>query len=232
MSARHTFDNLPSAKQARITRIALEEFSRHGYRQTSINTIVKRLGIAKGSIFQYFGDKRGLFMFIFDMSLEKVKDFLRGVRDATEDEPFATRLEKTLKAGVRFINTHPVLYRLYLRAMFESQIPFRAELLAAIRTYSHEFLCSLLATARDRGEVRADNDLDAAGFVLDAVLDRFLQAQSIEHLDAGLGLYRIDEADAARWIAHITDLVCRGVSKGRDKGREGIKVIRDRDEEG
>jgi len=203
MNPLKTFEKLSAEKQERITRVAVEEFSRNGFHGTSTNTIVDRLGIAKGSIFKYFGDKNGLFRFIFTMSLEKVKSYLREVRDRTESESLFVRLEETLRAGVRFVNKHPSLYRLYLRVMFERQIPHRDEILIALRKYSHDYLKSLLKTARERGEIRSDVDLDMAGFVLDAVMDRFLQAQAIQHLDAGLGLYGISSEDAEPWITFL-----------------------------
>ena len=213
MTPLKTFLNLAQAKQDRIIDVALDEFSQHGYLQTSINTIVKRLGIAKGSIFQYFGDKRGLFLFVFNLSLDQVKTFLKGVRDETAGSDLFFRLEKTLTAGVRFINAHPLLYRLYLRILFESGIPKRNELLFAIRHNSHEYLRGLIDDARQSGELREDLDPDIISFILDAILDRFLQAQSIEHLDAGLGLYRIDETGARDWIRHIVHLIQHGISK-------------------
>jgi AcrR family transcriptional regulator len=207
-----TFNNLPEEKQAAVIRVVLEEFSENGYRKTSINTIVERLGIAKGSIFQYFKDKEGLFLFILNRSLEKVKDYLRTVRDQTLEQDFFSRLEATLKAGVDFIQHHPRVYRLYLRVMFESQIPYRQEILTSIRGYSHDFLKSLIHAARQRGELRDDIDEEVAAFVLDAVLDRYLQALSINHLDAGLGLSELD-ADARRlWIRRIVELLQNGLA--------------------
>lgn len=220
MTPLKTFLNLAPAKQDRIIGVALDEFSQHGYLQTSINTIVKRLGIAKGSIFQYFGDKQGLFLFVFNLSLDQVKTFLKGVREETAGTDFFFRLEKTLTGGVRFINSHPLLYRLYLRILFESGIPRRDELLFAIRSNSHEFLRELIDDAWQNGELREDLDPDMISFILDAILDRFLQAQSIEHLDAGLGLYRIDEAGARNWIRHIVRLIRHGISKSECEGNQ------------
>ncbi len=206
-----TFENLSSGKRDKIVRVALEEFSAHGYQNASTNTMVKRLGIAKGSIYQYFGDKKSLFLYVFNLSLEKVKDYLRGVRDETAEEEFFTRLEKTLKAAVEFINNHPLLYRLYLRVLFESQIPYRNEILFAIRKYSHNYLRSIIETAIKRGELQIDVDSNMSGFILDAVLDRFLQAQSVEHLDAGIGLYHISEKESYRWIEYIVKVIRSGI---------------------
>ena len=212
MRPQSTFNNLPDQKREAIILTVLEEFSENGYRKTSINTIVGRLGIAKGSIFQYFKDKEGLFLFIFNLSLEKVKDHLRTVRDQTRDQDLFVRLEKTLQAGVDFIQTHPLVYRLYLRVMFESHIPCRQEILASIRGYSHDFLKALVMTAHARGELRDDIQPDVAAFILDAVLDRYLQALSINHLDAGLGLSELD-ADAGRlWIRNIVKTLQNGLA--------------------
>jgi TetR/AcrR family transcriptional regulator len=198
--ARPTFDNLPKPKQEAIILVALEEFSRHGYRQASLNIIVRRLGIAKGSIFQYFKGKDGLFLFLFNMALERVKDHLRQVRDETAAHDFFQRLRATLRSGVRFINAHPLFYRLYLRVMFEAGMPYRAELLTALRRASHEFLREMIDEGRARGDLLQDLDPDLGAFVLDAVMDRFLQAQCEAHLDAGLGLYGIDHGTAEKWI--------------------------------
>ena len=122
------------------------------------------------------------------------------------------RLEQTLQAGVDFIHTHPLVYRLYLRVMFESHIPYRQEILASIRGYSHDFLKALILTAHERGELRADIQPDVAAFILDAVLDRYLQALSINHLDAGLGLAELDEVAGRLWIRNIVATLEKGLA--------------------
>lgn len=108
MKARKTFQNLSQSKQDRITQAAISEFSEKGYTGASINALVENLGIAKGSIFQYFGDKKGLFLFIFDKSTELVKRRLKIIRDQNTEDNLFSRLEKTLYAGVNFLKIIPV----------------------------------------------------------------------------------------------------------------------------
>ena len=67
----------PSDKQDRILDEALSEFAAKGYARASLNRLVSRLGIAKGSIFKYFRDKPGLFSQVFDFAVERVKRHLR-----------------------------------------------------------------------------------------------------------------------------------------------------------
>ncbi|MBS3759816.1 MAG: futalosine hydrolase [Desulfobacterales bacterium] len=218
---RNTFQNLDKDKQERIARVAIEEFGSQGYAGASINTMVKRLNIAKGSIFQYFGDKRGLFWFVFQRSVDMVKAYLKEVRDQSKEDDFATRLKKTLNAGVRFINAHPLIYRLYLRVFFESRAPFRDEILASLRHYSLAYLTRLLEDARANGELRKDIDMRKSAFILDAVMDRFLQANMMRHLDGGLGLYGMELKGADQWIDGLVDTLVQGIG-GAQKIRAKI----------
>ncbi len=206
-----TFKNLPESKQNRIIRVALDEFSEKGYQRASINQMVKRLGIAKGSIFQYFGDKKGLFRFAFMIATEKVKDYLRTVRDETKDEDLFTRLEATLRAGIIFLRKNPVIYRLYIKMTFEYEAPFQREILKSLREYSIRYLRSLLDDAKEKGELGKDIDLNAACFVLDAIMDRFLQTHVVPHLDAGLGIYDCSGEKAGQWIKNLTEIMKKGI---------------------
>ena len=210
-NALKTFQNLSKAKQDRITQAAIMEFSEKGYTGASINSLVEKVGIAKGSIFQYFGDKKGLFLFIFNKSTEMVKQRLRVIRDETTDDTLFSRLEKTLRAGVSFIQDHPLIYKLYMKVLYDAKIPFRDEILLSLRTYSFQYLHSLLEKARDNGELRADLNIDQACFVLDAVMDRFLQTRMIRHLDAELGIFQADDEIIQTWIQDIIHIIDIGI---------------------
>ncbi len=214
-----TFANLAPAKQTKIIEAAVTEFSAKGYRGTSINALVARLGIAKGSLFQYFGSKKSLFLFIFDQVIEQAKEHLRPVRDENDSSDFFGRLEKTLLAGVTFIRQHPRYYKLYLTVMFESNVPFRTEILQSFRHYSLEYLHSLLETARARGEIREDVPLEQVAFWLDAMMDRFLQAQVTHYLDGGSGLHEADDVKIHQWIDSLMKVVRDGLKpKGALEG--------------
>lgn len=207
-----TFQNLAPAKQKRIFRAAVREFARWGFAAASINRLVDRLGIAKGSIFQYFGDKQGLFQFVFGRAVETVKDHLRAVREATREQDFFQRLEAVLLAGVAFIRQHPEVYALYTKVQFEGELDFCARLLAALRRESHDFLGSLLDDGLRRGDLPPDLDRPAAVFLLDAVLDRFLQTLVVGHLDGGLGLHDAAPPELAARVRATVDLLRRGLA--------------------
>jgi AcrR family transcriptional regulator len=209
-----TFQNLPSAKKDKITLSAVREFGEKGYRSASINTMVRDIGIAKGSIYQYFEDKSGLFLYVFADSMEKVKNYLKTVRDTTEGQPVSHRLKKTLEAGVLFIEENPLVYRLYVTFLNDDSMPMRKDLLSELRRHSLEFIVSLLETARKRGELKQGVDLSKAGFIIDAVMDRFLLSRMETYAACTTGIYNADNAVVEQWINQIVDMICRGITHG------------------
>jgi TetR/AcrR family transcriptional regulator len=206
-----TFRGLDGRKQQRILSAALTEFAEEGYSGASVNTIVKRIGISKGSLFNYFFDKRGLFHFVFEHALDTVKDYLKTVRDATSSDDLFTRLEKSLLAGVAFIRSHPRVFKIYLRVLFENGLPDRNSLIKSIRQSSTEYLVEFIEVAKARGEVHAEVDVKEAAFVIEAVLERFLQVYGVQYLDAGLGIYKAPDDEVRRWAKRIVSLLRTGL---------------------
>jgi len=212
---RPTFLNLPEDKQARIIEAALTEFADKGYPQASLNTIVARSGIAKGSLYQYFTDKTGIFLYIFDFAISVVRRLLVQVKESTQEEDFFTRLEKSLLAGVAFIKEHPKIYGIYLKILFDQQAPQRQELLQAVRRFAADYFHSLLRQGRARGELRQDLPLATTTFVLDALLDRFLQAASVPAFDVSLGLDQAGEEELLRRVQELMDIIRHGLAAGK-----------------
>ncbi|HEX8725928.1 MAG TPA: helix-turn-helix domain-containing protein, partial [Gemmatimonadaceae bacterium] len=58
---RERFDNLDPDKQERLFEAAADEFSDHGFEGASLNRIIDRAGMSKGSLYYYFNDKSDLY---------------------------------------------------------------------------------------------------------------------------------------------------------------------------
>jgi TetR/AcrR family transcriptional regulator len=211
MNPRERFNNLESRKKDRILDSAIDEFASHGFRQASVNRIVQQLGIAKGSIFQYFGSKEGLFHFIFDHAVELVRRSLRQVKQETAETDFFERIRRSILAGIQFIQRHPRVYRIYLKMIFQEDFPLRAEFLQQVHLFSGEYLRPLVEAGIARGELRADLDIEMSVFFLDALMDRFLQAYCVSFLDAGAGLYQADESQIDKRVDEFIRLLRNGM---------------------
>ena len=61
-----TFLRLPEEKRNRFLNAAWKEFTRTSFADVSINKIVHQAGIPRGSFYQYFADKRDLFLYLIE----------------------------------------------------------------------------------------------------------------------------------------------------------------------
>jgi TetR/AcrR family transcriptional regulator len=212
MNRRDTFRKLDTTKQERVLDAAIEEFAQQGFSMASMNRMVQRLGIAKGSLFQYFGSKEGLFRFVFDHAVALVRNSLRQVKQETAEADFFERIQQSLLAGIRFINRHPHIYQIYLKMIFQENFPLRSEFLQQVHLFSAEYLTPLVAAGIAKGELRADLDVGTTVFFLDALLDRFLQAYCVSFLDAGAGIYRAEGSDLERRARECIHLLRKGMA--------------------
>ncbi len=206
-----TFRHLPPDKQERVLTAALAEFAEQGYQQASLNRMVAQAGIAKGSLYQYFPNKEGMFHYIFQYALKMVRRTLTTVKEETREENFFVRLEKSLMAGVAFSREHPRIFSLYLKIQFDKNVPFRGEFLAAVRRHATEYFASLVRRAQSRGELRPGVPRDAVLFLLDAVFDRFLQAVAVPALDVTLGLNQATDAAIHKHVRELISLLQDGL---------------------
>jgi TetR/AcrR family transcriptional regulator len=211
MLARDTFNKLDEVKKSKILDVAVDEFSLHGFRQASVNRMVERIGIAKGSLFQYFGSKEGLFRVIFNYAVELVRQSLRQVKRETSSADFFERIKESMLAGIRFIERHPRVYRIYLKMIFQEDFPLRTEFLQQVHLFSAEYLRPVVEAGIARRDIRADTDMEMAVFMLDALMDRFLQAHCVPFLDAGAGIYQAPLGELERKVDEFIKLLRIGM---------------------
>ncbi len=208
--ARATFTNLDPEKQERITSVMVREFAVQGYGRASLNTIAREAGVAKGSLYQYFANKEAMFLFVFERFTELVK---AAVAAAGHGRPgFWDKVEGVLAAAIDFVDAHPLYYRLYLNVLFEHEIPRREELIARVRLFPGEFFGPLVQAAAARGEVRPEVPAPMVVFMIDAVIDRFVQGYARSYLDGGLGVAAMDRAGVGREIRSLVRALQGGLA--------------------
>ena len=81
-----TFLRLPEEKRNRFLDAAWEEFTNVRYSDVSINQIIRRAGIPRGSFYQYFTDKTDLFSYLLnDIRDHFIKSFTEQLTQAEGD---------------------------------------------------------------------------------------------------------------------------------------------------
>lgn len=76
---KQTFLNLGEAKKKQITDAFLREFAVKPFDEASVSIVVKQLGIAKGSVYQYFEDKLDLFLYLIDECVAVKRAYVESV---------------------------------------------------------------------------------------------------------------------------------------------------------
>ena len=208
---KHTFRNLPADKRERILQAAVEEFASQGYKKASINSIVKKVGIAKGSLYQYFANKEALFFYIFEQFTILVKRLVKDATAGDDSLDIFRRIGRILEAGTWFIDKYPEYFRIYQKVLFEHDVPGREFLLSRIRLFPAEYFAPLCDEAKKQGVVNSEISTSMVIFLVDAVIDKFLQAYAGSYLDTGLGLADMTRKERAESINEVIGILQKGI---------------------
>lgn len=173
-----TFFNLPEDKRQRIIACAIEEFAEHDFQSASISKIVRRSGIAKGSLYQYFTDKADLYHYLLDYAAQvKAQVMANAVPQSGEMDLFQT-LRFLFKEMFNFQHLHPDLAKLGNRAVF-GKSPLPAEILQKSTQMSNRYFEELIQQGITRGDIRTDINPAIAAMMLTSAITGLAQQISI-----------------------------------------------------
>lgn len=190
-----TFFNLPEAKRQKVLDAAVAEFAEWPFSQASVNRIVERAGISKGSFYQYFSSKEDLFVYLTQVIGEQKKQVL----DATIREVGAEDLFSTLRAlylgGLRFAARHPEYAAIGRNMLQEKDSPVYQRLLAEGRETMLGWFQSMLDAEVAAGRVRPDVDTHFAAYLI-AALSSHVSEYYDEFVDDVFDERMLDTVDA------------------------------------
>ncbi len=168
-----TFFNLPDEKRNLIIELAIEEFAEHEYAQASISRLVEQAGIAKGSFYQYFEDKRDLFMYLVDLVGQEKMTMLAEHPPPDPGMGVFDYIHWLFEAGLEFQITHPRLMQVGYRALYGNHMPFQSEALEQMKAAGEAFYRDLVEQGIRQGDIDPDIHKDMAVFVLSTWLNEF-----------------------------------------------------------
>lgn len=83
---KETFYRLPDEKRERIMAAAEREFLENSFEAASINRIIKEAAIPRGSFYQYFEDKKDIFLYIVNTHKNEAFSFVENfIKDCDGD---------------------------------------------------------------------------------------------------------------------------------------------------
>ena len=165
------------------------EFGAHGFSRGSLNVIARRAGVAKGSLFQYFADKRDLFAFIADIASLRVRSYMEDrIRELDPGRPFFEFLTDWFDAWVAYFADHPHERALHAAATLEVDTDARTSVRSVIHRHYLEVLRPIVRDAHVRGDFREDSDIDALLSLLLLIFPHLALAPYVRGMDPILGL--------------------------------------------
>jgi len=109
-----TFLRLPEEKRRRFLDAAWEEFTSARFVDVSINQIVRRAGIPRGSFYQYFAGKDDLFAYLLEEVRNHVKEEYRRVLRDNGGDIFQAQLDCFDRMSGQDLSQDPVMERCML----------------------------------------------------------------------------------------------------------------------
>ena len=161
-----TFYNLPADKRDLICQVAIAEFAEYEYESASINRIVTKSGISKGSFYQYFDNKKELFLYLLELIAEEKVNYISPIMANPDEHDFFTLLREMYISGIRFTEEHPDYAAINDRLLRDKDAPIYKEAVAGKMPAAYEFIGTLLESAIVDGEVRADIDIKMYAFLI------------------------------------------------------------------
>jgi len=208
---KQTFLNLPEEKRNFITDTLIKHFSQKPYHEVDISDIAKECNVAKGSMYQYFENKKEMYFFSLQVSydrflklLEKLDMIHINIFDYYENS-----LEGIWLAMKELRNE----YMLLERAFFSHDSPFKQEINEKFLKQSREFLIELIRYNQEKGFIREDIDPLLIGIFLEGAsfyMKKFIIEQALIKTSTTLDLDISYFKDA---LSQFIKLLKEGIAK-------------------
>jgi AcrR family transcriptional regulator len=184
-----TWARVDPARRAAIIDAAEAEFGAHGFSRGSLNVIARRAGVAKGSLFQYFADKRDFYAFITDIASQRVRCYMEDlISQLDPSRPFFEFLTDLLDGWVAYYAEHPRERAVHAAVTLEVDTDARISVRNVSNRHYLEVLRPLVHRAKINGDLRADSDTDVLLSLLLMIFPHLALAPYMRGLDPILGL--------------------------------------------
>ena len=172
-------------KRARIIDAAMRHFAEHGFQDARVSDIADNLGIAKGSVFQHFGSKNGLFFEAYKKAMRSFPSYMDAPADVLGKGFFET-LRYWLVRTEHLVREDWIPYRVSLLGNHGTDLSLKRQINRFLFSEDPYGTVAFVKMGLNRGELRSDIDLEMIVSILDWTMERFQDALLTEELDPGL----------------------------------------------
>jgi AcrR family transcriptional regulator len=210
------------AKRELIVESAMRHFAEDGYQRARIEDIATELQIAKGSVFQHYGSKSGLFLEAYKRAISKLPAWLDAPEEAKAQGFFAV-VRYWLDRTQHLIEEDWVPNRVVLVGNYGTDLEIKRELNRFLVSEDPYGTLDFIEWGQQRGEVRADLDLETIVSLVDWTSQAIQDALVTEELDPGLFHRWRNQPERQRMrLDHFAVLLESAIGAGADAARATV----------
>ena len=194
----------------------MARFAEDGYQGARVEDVATDLGIAKGSVFQHFGSKAGLFLECYKRAVTTLPAWLDAPEEVRSLGFFAT-VTYWLERTEHLIREDWIPYRVALIGDYGSDLSLNREINRFLVSEDPYGTLEFVEWGRALGEVRTDVDLEMLVSILDWLSDRLQDALITEEMDPGLFHRSHNDPERRRLrVRHFTILLTSAIGVPKD----------------
>lgn len=173
------FLNLKKEEQERVLEAAIDEFSENSYEVASINRIIQKAGISKGSMYHYFENKEDLYMYMISRVMEKKAEYLRSSLYSTSqvhhEVNFFETMTSQLQSSILFAKKNVRYHKITIELHNMQDCELKRRIWERFSLTFEEYMEKIVDDAIDNGEIRSDFDKSFVLRVLQLILLKFTE---------------------------------------------------------
>jgi AcrR family transcriptional regulator len=155
---KETFLKLPVEKQERIMRASVSEFTDKGFDKGNIGEIANNAGVAKGSIYQYFENKKELFLYCVQWTMGVlVKKYVKQMVPDDKSSIFDYLYRNSKDIMLQMKEERDLV--IFIQDVFLGKYQnLTNESMAYVNQLSEEYMLNLIRAGKSNGTIRKDID--------------------------------------------------------------------------
>ena len=182
-----TFENLSEEKKLRIINSAIEEFANKGYKHATVDNIVSKAGISKGSIFQYFKNKERLYLYICDYQIKIITDEVFKQKENNEND-FFKLYKQASRVKFEILKKNPYIFK-FFKTLYLDDSQVAQKWLENILKNKDQLVLNFIGDY-DKSKFRDDIDIDMAIKTIELTFDglsmKWMDKLSYENYESDL----------------------------------------------
>lgn len=170
-----TFLNLRPEKREAFIEAALYEFATNNFQNASITNMVKVLGIAKGSVYQYFEHKKDLYEYLIELATSEKLRYTKKVIKKSGERDFVKWLKKMMFQSLLFELENPRYGCLLNNVSQERHSNELGNLAQRNRLETQKFFSQILLLHQKNSSIGQHIDVDSCAMLLTHIMFGFTE---------------------------------------------------------